>query len=217
MREPDNIRAVERTRPDWMGFIFCEKSPRHVEHVPSYLPKDCKHVGVFVDATIGYILQRQYEFGLHLIQLHGHEDAEFCIALRRALPHGVQIIKMLPIASADDFANTHGFAGLVDYFLFETKSKDMHGHHLGGSGQKFDWSLLNAYDGTTPFLLAGGISPDDVQHLQHIRHPKLAGFDINSRFETRPAVKDVEAVRQFISAVRTPGAATTSLSLQEHQ
>ena len=73
----------------------------------------------------------------------------------------------------------------------------------GGSGNQFDWNLLHRYSGMTPFLLSGGINPYSVKAIREFHHPKLAGIDINSRFETAPGNKDVERIGKFLQAIRT--------------
>jgi phosphoribosylanthranilate isomerase len=73
---------------------------------------------------------------------------------------------------------------------------------MGGSGEQFDWSLLDAYDGEQPFLLSGGIGPDDAERIKAFRHPKLAGIDLNSRFETAPGLKDVARLHNFLSQLK---------------
>lgn len=209
MREPENIRAVEglqvsdpqstkKQGVNWMGFIFCPKSPRNVSEVPSYLPSLCKRVGVFVNAGLPEILHKVQTFRLDIVQLHGMESPDFVRSLRTSLPSSVQIMKMLPVATADDLMQTEAYETLVDFFLFETKALQQ-GAYYGGSGQQFDWSLLSHYTGRTPFLLTGGIGPDDAEHIRSFRHPQFAGIDLNSKFEKSPALKDVSVLSQFIS------------------
>jgi phosphoribosylanthranilate isomerase len=83
--------------------------------------------------------------------------------------------------------------------LFDTRSDA-----VGGSGRSFDWTLLQAYDGDTPFLLSGGIGPQDAARIRQFRHPRLAGIDLNSRFETSQGVKDIDTLRIFINEIRKP-------------
>ena len=94
-------------------------------------------------------------------------------------------------------ARARDYEGAVDLFLFDT-----YGPTQGGSGRQFDWSVLDAYDGNTPFLLSGGIGPDDAARIRAFRHPQFAGVDLNSRFETEPGLKDVERLRAFIWAIQ---------------
>ena len=127
MREPDNIRAVEQTGPDWMGFIFFPHSSRHVSLRPAYLPERCKRVGVFVNEVTPAILQKAEEFDLHYIQLHGTETSEQCLNLKRA---GLGVIKVFPIASMSDLKSTACYENVCDYFLFDTACTG-----YGGSGK----------------------------------------------------------------------------------
>ncbi len=196
MREPENIRAVERLGVDWMGFIFYPRSPRYVAARPSYLPSACRRVGVFVNSSVEDILLTVKSFGLDYIQLHGSESPAFCAELKSAANSG--IIKAFSIASADDFRRTAQYESSCDYFLFDTACAG-----YGGSGRTFDWSLLEAYNGQTPFLLSGGIGPDSVEPLRQLSHPRWAGIDLNSGFETAPALKDPALLQSFINQINT--------------
>ena len=199
MRDAANIRAVDQLfaelSPVLMGFIFWEKSRRYVSERPAYLPEHCKRVGVFVDAPLDAILQKAEDFGLDYIQLHGHETPEYLRALRSVCGDSIAIIKAFNIATAADLAATQPYAGLADLFLFDTKGKS-----VGGNGKKFDWSVLADYDGETPFLLSGGIGPEDAETVNRpLSMANCLGIDLNSRFETAPALKDINALRRFLS------------------
>jgi phosphoribosylanthranilate isomerase len=194
MREADNIRQVESLGIDLMGFIFFSKSPRYVASMPDYLPVSARRVGVFVNAGIDDIAERAEEFHLDYIQLHGKEPKELCQALRS---RGLRVIKALSIAEPADLKAAESYADCCDYLLFDTKCKE-----YGGSGRRFDWSVLEGYTLNTPFLLSGGIGPDSLEELSSFTHPQLAGYDLNSRFETEPGVKDVERLRKFIKEIK---------------
>ena len=192
MRDADNIRAVSELGIDWMGFIFWAPSSRYVSEKPTFLPTRQKRVGVFVDARIEEVKSKADEYALDLIQLHGSESPAFCERLKaNSQP---QLIKAFNIATQEDLEQTIPYEGLVDYFLFDTKAK-----MVGGNGTQFDWSVLSAYQGNTPFLLSGGIGPDDAEKVRNFHHPQLAGIDLNSRFELSPALKDIEKLKQFIT------------------
>lgn len=223
MREPENIHAVEQLGVDMIGFIFWPQSPRYVSQIrsragiiPDYtsLKEErpdamtaaggrqlVARVGVFVDDMPQNIVTRVYNYDLQYVQLHGNESAVMIDNLRRTLDpdirFGIRIIKALSIASPADMQRYKEYEDHVDMFLFDTKCSS-----VGGSGEQFDWSVLNDYDGHTPFLLSGGIGPDDAARVKAFRHPRFAGIDLNSRFETAPAVKDVEALRRFVAEVR---------------
>jgi len=189
MREAENIREVEALGIDLMGFIFWPKSSRYVSERPTYLPKQVMRVGVFVDASLEEIRQHADDYQLDLIQLHGHESPAFAKTLRP-----LRLIKAFNIASVEDLRQTEAYEGVVDYFLFDTKGKV-----AGGNGEKFDWSVLASYHGATPFLLSGGIGPDDVKAINSFHHPRCVGIDLNSCFEVEPALKNIPKLKQFIN------------------
>ena len=195
MREPENIRAVERTGIDWMGFIFWPRSGRYVSAPPSYLPQKAKRAGVFVDADADTIKRHVADYALDIVQLHGHESPEYLRSLRSVFSGSAPLfIKAFSIADDKDLRRTAAYEGIADYFLFDTKTP-----LPGGSGMKFDWSVLSAYTGRTQFLLSGGIGPDDAPRVRSFKHEKLAGIDLNSRFETAPAMKDADRLARFLS------------------
>ena len=215
MRDAENIRALEeQAKPDLMGFICWEHSPRYVNEVPTYLPK-CRRVGVFVNPTLDYILERSKAFGFNYIQLHGNESPDFCQEVRQQT--GLPVIKAFSIKNPTEGLETSplwgglvgSYEGLVDLFLFDTKGKS-----IGGNGEKFDWSVLESYHGITPFLLSGGIGPENVERLKEFfakrsrnltgdcpAASKCIGIDINSRFELAPGIKDVASVARFMSSL----------------
>ena len=196
MRYEENIRQLEQLDIDWMGFIFYSESPRFVGPKVSYLPKKVKKIGVFVDQIPQVISERAKQNNLDIIQLHGSEPPWYCINLQE---EGYKIIKSFGI-DADGFipnAQLNAYEGKCDYFLFDTKTK-----FHGGSGKRFNWERLADYDGDTPFILSGGISPEDAEEIKSFKHPKFAGIDINSRFEIEPAFKDIEMIRSFLKQIR---------------
>lgn len=215
MRDGANIREVAALGVDWIGMIFYPKSPRYVRMIPSgagiipdraaegeaSLLEKVKRVGVFVDDMPQNIVTRAYNYHLDLIQLHGHETPTLIRNLRATLDPdirpGVKFIKAISVGSADDITQCEPYEGVVDYFLFDTRCTTM-----GGSGQQFDWTVLNAYKGHTPFLLSGGIGPDDADRVKAFNHPQCVGIDLNSRFEVEPGVKDIDKLRTFVNEVK---------------
>ena len=154
-------------------------------------------VGVFVDDMPQNIVTRVYNYDLDYIQLHGSEPRETCENLRSTLDpdikKGIRIIKAINVATVEDIQKYKEYVGAVDLFLFDTKTQ-----LAGGSGQQFDWQVLEAYDGDTPFLLSGGIGPEDADRIRAYRHPKCIGIDLNSKFEIEPGLKDVDKLREFL-------------------
>ena len=134
-------------------------------------------------------------FELDYVQLHGNESPEYCRSLHTA---GLKIIKAFSIARPKDLTRVYEYEKECDLFLFDTKCEQ-----YGGSGNQFDWSILHAYDGDVPFLLSGGISPHSVNALKEFKHPRLAGYDLNSRFELKPGKKDTERIRTFLNELKS--------------
>ena len=190
MTDGDNIREVEQLHPTMMGFIFYEKSPRYCREKPNYLPELVNRVGVFVDADSTFIKNQIFDFQLDYVQLHGHETPAFCQELKST---GIGVIKAISVNCEADLWIAEAYINICDYLLFDTKTPKQ-----GGSGQQFNWNLLSAYKGPTPFLLSGGIGPEDAEKLKQFHHPMLAGYDLNSKFESSPGIKDVSKLKAFL-------------------
>lgn len=228
MRDAQNIREVSQLGVDMIGMIFYPKSPRYVEMqsshagiIPDYAKEDIgasdfsgsssesvstsskspARVGVFVDDMVQNIVTRVVNYHLDYVQLHGNEPREMCENLRSTLDPdirpGIKIIKAISVSDASDIQKYKEYVGAVDLFLFDTKCKT-----VGGSGQQFDWQVLDQYDGEVPFLLSGGIGPEDASRLHAFHHPKCIGIDLNSRFEIEPGVKDVEKLKGFLNEIQ---------------
>ena len=232
MRDANNIREVSALGVDMIGFIFYPKSPRYVQMIssragiiPDYSEERIQQaskfgagesmdgnealknvnqparVGVFVDDMPQNIVTRVYNYKLDYIQLHGNEPRETCENLRATIDpdikKGIKIIKAISVSTAEDIKKYREYVGAVDLFLFDTKCKT-----VGGSGEQFDWSVLEQYDGDVPFLLSGGIGPDDAERVKAFHHLKCVGIDLNSKFEIEPALKDVERLKEFLQAIK---------------
>ncbi len=212
MREEQNILDVAALGVDLIGFIFWPESKRYVHSISSYagiipdfsslhLDKTAKRVGVFVDGMPQNIVTAVYNYDLDYVQLHGSETPEMIENLKATLIPDIQpdikIIKAISIEKPEDVDQYKAYEGIADLLLFDTKCKT-----VGGCGQQFDWSVLDRYQGETPFLLSGGIGPDDVERVKAFHHDKCIGIDLNSKFEDAPAVKNIEKLSQFIRELR---------------
>lgn len=195
MRYSENIREIEKTGIEWMGFIFYPKSPRFIDRPPCYMPAKCKRVGVFVNENLENILGKVEEFNLDIIQLHGKETPDECLLLKS---NKQSVIKAFSIDCENDLKEVSLYENCCDYFLFDTKCP---AH--GGSGLKFNWDILQHYSGRTPFLLSGGISPESINDIKKFHHEKWIGIDINSGFEKAPALKDKTAIQSFIKQIKS--------------
>lgn len=194
MRDTQNAADVAALGIDMMGFIFFEKSPRFVAEQTPPTPDGVKRVGVFVNYPIGYIFDLVSAHSLDFVQLHGSESVEVCRELKAK---NIGVIKAISIATKDDIKLTEQYDGEVDMFVFDTKCSG-----YGGSGEQFDWSILDAYSGSTPFLLSGGVDLDSVCKIKNIQHKSFVGVDLNSRFEISPALKNIDKLGEFIEKIR---------------
>ena len=199
MRDPENISGVVAALPDFLGFIFYTKSKRFVGFEPlsevlGNVPDSVKKVGVFVDETPEKVLEIYQNWKLDVVQLHGNETPEYCQQIQNS---GITVFKAFSVDESFDFATLETYTEGCDYFLFDTK-----GQLPGGTGQKFNWQLLENYTDDVPFFLSGGIGPDDLEAIRNFEHPRWRGIDINSGFEISPAYKDIEKVKNFIFEIR---------------
>lgn len=193
MREAQNILDLDAIQPDWMGLIFYAKSPRFVSEQIS-ATNAAKRIGVFVDEDMKVVKQKITDHNLDGVQLHGQEPPDYCQCLRDL---NVLTIKAFSVDHAFDFTNVAPYEGHCDYYLFDTKGK-----LPGGTGESFDWSVLEAYVLGTPFVLSGGIGLDSIPSLRNFSHPLWAGIDLNSRFEDAPGLKNIEKIKTFNDAIR---------------
>jgi len=197
LRNVQNINALYDAGIRMMGFIFYDKSKRYIDlekrkELFEAIPSDVKKVGVFVNEEEEFVLKTIKDFNLDYVQLHGEEDPAYCDSIK---PH-TKVIKAFSIDEEFDFTSLDIFQN-CDYLLFDAKGKER-----GGNGIKYDWQLLENYNMETPFLLSGGIGPDDVDKILAFEHSKFVGIDINSGFEIEPGLKNIEKIRTFTSYLR---------------
>ena len=195
-----NTLEVAALQPDYLGFIFYEKSPRDFEgcEIPS-LPLGIKKVGVFVDAEIAFVKAQIEKFELNVVQLHGNESPEYIKELKKVLSLdgeglGEVVWKVFSIKDHFDFNILKPYECLVDAFLFDTKGKAK-----GGNGYTFDWTILNKYPSKTPIVLSGGIGLKELENLKEILTTELPIkiIDVNSKFEIKAGYKDVNELEKF--------------------
>lgn len=192
LKDIENIISISQLDIDMVGYNFYPTSPRYVEKALPSLAHTIKKVGVFVNADIATIAEKVKKYQLDYVQLHGDETLEFTKMIRTISP----IIKVFRIDDTFDFKSIHDYP-FCDYFLFDTATKN-----FGGSGKKFDWSVLKKLNISTPFLLSGGIGPNDVDALSVFTHPSFKGIDINSKFECSPGIKDIQVISKFVEKIR---------------
>lgn len=188
MRDLNNIEAVAAFEPDYMGFIWASKSPRYVgqDFVIPALPTKTKAVGVFVNEPIENIIELSKKAGFQVVQLHGDEGQDEIDALRA---EGLMVIKAVSVATEED---VEGLDLKPDYYLFDTKK----GSQVGGTGERFDWSILQAYELDIPYFLAGGLDEASIEEAKKL--PGLFALDFNSKLELSPGLKDLTKVKEIM-------------------
>ncbi len=218
MKYVENIQDVAALQPDYLGFIFYEKSKRNFEGIIPDLPASIKKTGVFVNEHIEIVISLIEEYRLDAIQLHGDESEKYVADLKNHLEERralfieenkeikkkknqhyisklpIEIIKVFGIKDEFNFDVLKPYLEVVDYFLFDTKGKER-----GGNGTKFDWTVLEKYPFQKPFFLSGGIGLDDLEQVKIIAKSNLPiyALDVNSKFENEPGRKKISELEKF--------------------
>jgi len=200
MKYPDNIDAVCAAEPDYIGFIFYPKSKRYVgenpdERIFSQVPDSIQKVGVFVNEGPKQVIDTCRKYKIQVAQLHGKESVEYCREIKKS---GLTVFKAFSLDDDFDFSQLVAYAPVTDFFLFDTKGK-----LVGGTGEKFNWQILDRYKLSTPFLLSGGIKYTDCKDLHDLSFSGLIAIDINSGFELKPGLKDSNQVADFVKEMRS--------------
>jgi phosphoribosylanthranilate isomerase len=194
----EQLSALQGIGVHYAGIVLHEASKRYAgeklrERTHAIEALDISRIGVFVDASIETIEHAIEEFALVGVQLHGNESPEFC----RSLMEKANVVKAFHIDSNTGIDElTAPYQDACNYYLFDTASAEG-----GGSGRKFNWDLLDKALVNKLFFLSGGIGPEDADKISNFYHPFLYAIDINSRFETKPGVKDIELIKEFIDSI----------------
>jgi phosphoribosylanthranilate isomerase len=201
-RDLEQLKELSGIGVDYAGLIFYEQSPRYVlKNIQgsevSNLELSIEKVGVFVNATEEEIMKQMDAFGLDLVQLHGDETASFCDRISQY----VRVIKAFRIADFDTNIDwlVKEYDEACDYYLFDKGSAGLY----GGTGEKFNWKLLEKSNIGKPFFLSGGINVNDAEALKQFKHPFFYGVDVNSRFELEPGIKDMKQIMHFVKELKS--------------
>jgi phosphoribosylanthranilate isomerase len=197
MKDPENIKEVVKLNPQYLGFILFDSSPRFVnlltaEALVKNIPGSIKKTAVLVNEPIENAKKIAQCGVFDLIQLHGNESPEYC----KKLSENIWIIKAFSVSDSLP-GNLSDYQPYCSMFLFDSV-----GEKAGGTGKKFDHSILKEYSLNTGFILSGGISPIDADYIKSIFNQKMIGVDLNSRFETEPGIKDPVLLKSFINKLR---------------
>ncbi len=192
-----NFNDVADLHPDYIGFIFYDKSERYI--VESLMPEDVsdttiKKVGVFVNADVKYVEKNIRDYRLQAVQFHGNETPGYCDAFRS---FGIEIIKAFSVDDHFDFSTTAPYKNSCDFFLFDTK-----GEKKGGNGISFNWRKLQQYNQEVPFFLSGGIGSENIHEALKMHDLNVYGIDINSRIEDKPGLKNILKAKELISIIK---------------
>lgn len=210
MRERYNLEALSQLPIQYIGLIFYGKSSRFVEaenhasidsaflkttfKTKEFVAQKINKVGVFVNETAEGVIEKVNAYQLDFVQLHGDENVFYCKKIKKA---GIPIIKAFAVDEYFSFTNLAAYEYYCEYFLFDTKGK-----LPGGNGVSFNWELLHAYEGDTPFFLSGGIGPDTAEAIINFRHEQFYAIDLNSGFENKPGFKNVDLLSEFLNKVK---------------
>lgn len=201
IKTPEILETVIASGADMVGFMHFARSPRHVsiEEIATLISEARGRIQtcvVLVNPDNSCVAEVA-ALGPDWIQLHGPETPHRVEAIRAEA--GVEIMKALPIGSADDVAHVAAFVDVADSILLDAKPPKG-ADRPGGLGETFDWSLLKALDPSIPFMLSGGLTPQTVAHA--ISSVRPYGVDVSSGVETAPGVKDKRLIEAFIRNAR---------------
>jgi phosphoribosylanthranilate isomerase len=200
--QADQLKQLDGLGVDYAGLIFFRQSSRYM--LDKLMTTDVKNlslnlkkVGVFVNASEEDITTQVELYGLDLVQLHGDETPAFC----KHISSHVSVIKAFRITKYNEQNIdwlVKPYEEVCDYYLFDTNRKGAY----GGTGEQFDWKILNDKIINKPFFLSGGIGSADVEKVKAFHHPFLYAVDINSMVETEPGIKDMEQVKLFVQELK---------------
>jgi len=211
----DQGQAIADMGATALGFICFPKSPRYItpeniKNIVEKLPIKIDKIGVFVNSKIDLLSEIIINTKLNGIQLHGNESPEFCNQLRQSIPNNIEIIKALRIKSPQDLTKANIYENYVDTLLLDAYHPDK----LGGTGQTLDWKIIDEFHPASPWLLAGGLTPENVttaiQQLILVSQPKIefsnnfCGIDLSSGVETAPGDKNLVKVKKLFDSLAKP-------------
>ncbi|HDP74523.1 MAG TPA: phosphoribosylanthranilate isomerase [Bacteroidales bacterium] len=194
----DDISRLVELEPDFLGFIFFSKSPRDISdcvHKIKFelISHQIERVAVTVNKPIDEVCKLVDEFGFEYVQLHGDETVGYC----KELSSFVKPIKVFRVTNELP-GNVSEYQQVCEYILFDAK-----GFKLGGNGHEFNHSIFSDYHWSKPFLVGGGIGPDFGGLFNLIGLPGFLGLYLNSRFEVRLGLKNIDKLKYFIGKIRS--------------
>ena len=205
LTRPEDVDAAVAAGADMVGFNFFPPSPRSVTpekaaELAARMPAGILKVALSVDASDEHLAEITKAVTFDLLQLHGHESPERVVEVHRHF--GIEVMKVLPISSVADVRHAHAYETVADRLMFDAKPPKG-ATRPGGNAIAFDWRLITGEKWAKPWILAGGLTPENVADAIHTSGAKAV--DVASGVETRPGIKDAERIRRFIAAARAAG------------
>ena len=199
--KPEQGQEIAQIGATALGFICVERSPRYVtrsqiKEIIRQVSIPIDTIGVFANAELVEIEQIVRETGLSGVQLHGSESREFCQQLRQTLPSNIEIIKAFRIQTPESLIETDIYTDYVDTLLLDA----YHPQILGGTGQTINWEDLQQFSPTLPWMLAGGLNPDNISNA--LTQLKPDGIDLSSGVEKSPGDKDLNLVARLFDNIK---------------
>ena len=200
------VEAVQDTvaaGADYIGLVFFPKSPRNLDfdtaqRLAQQVPSHVKTVALMVNPSDDFLRELLEHVDVDILQLQGSESAERVREIKEL--SGKPVIKALGVSSQDDLATLESYKGLADQILLDAKAPN-DADRPGGNGASFDWSLLTDTSIDVPWMLAGGLTIENVKEAITVSHARQV--DVSSAVESAPGVKDKEKVRAFIAAAKS--------------
>ncbi len=203
LKTPDSLDTVVKNGAQMAGFNFFPRSPRFVDYelarvLTTQVAGNITRVGLVVDFSDEELDVLVKEVPLDMLQLHGKETPERVAAIRKAF--SLPVMKVLSVSEAGDLEAVSAYRPVTDWFMFDAKPPQG-SERPGGNAVIFDWTILQGFNPGAPWLLAGGLTPENV--ADSIRISGTPGVDVASGVESSPGEKDQGRIRAFIHAART--------------
>ena len=196
------VAAAVRHGARFVGFVFYPPSRRNVtpalaRALAALVPPDVTKVGLFVDADDATLAEALDKAPLDLLQFHGGESPERVAWAKRRF--GKPVMKAIPVAAEADLTRAAAYYGVADRLIFDAKPpKDA--TVPGGHGLAFDWELLGGKRWPVPWMLSGGLTPDNLATAVRITH--AGAVDVSSGVESAPGIKAPEKIAAFLAQAR---------------
>ncbi len=200
LKDPSHLRLAAETGARYAGLVFFPKSPRHLDRdaaaaLARHAPRTLTLTGLFVDPDEDFLAEMLRSVPFTMIQLHGKESPRRVQDIRART--GLPVMKALSIAGPEDLPTLADYEAVADWILFDAKSDSA---LPGGNGLVFDWQILKNVRPRKPWMLSGGLTPQNVAAALSVLQPDAV--DVSSGVEDAPGIKSPDKIKAFIQAVK---------------